>query len=160
LLFIIREDLSAPDKCISLFIISFLRSAWFMPQRDSPCNHRGVSTSCTRNPRDPLPLTTRRHFSWSWTSRWIRRAWPWDLIRSDSLRAMLFHFDTFCMRTYVRILSLKGRATLCTSGAHFSQSLVNCTTKIKNGSIHGLLYFFCNSGSSFSEDEKIVKLKL
>ncbi|KYN41920.1 hypothetical protein ALC56_03679 [Trachymyrmex septentrionalis] len=52
------------------------------------------------------------------------------------------------------------RATLCTSGAHFIQSLVNCTTKIKNGSVHGLLYFFCNSGSSFSEDEKIVKLKL
>ncbi|KYN21503.1 Putative serine protease K12H4.7, partial [Trachymyrmex cornetzi] len=43
---------------------------------------------------------------------------------------------------------------------HFIQSLVNCTNKIKNGSIHGLLYFFCNSGSSFSEDGKIVKLKL
>lgn len=40
----------APNKRISLFILSFTRSAWFTPRRDSPCDHRGVSTSCTRNP--------------------------------------------------------------------------------------------------------------
>jgi len=69
-----------------------------MPRRDSPCDRRGVSASCSRNPRDLLPPTTRRHFSWFWTSsacRWIRGAWPWDLMRRDSLRTMLFHFDMF-----------------------------------------------------------------
>lgn len=56
LLLVIRRDSAALIKRISLLILSL--SAWFTPRRDSPRNHRGVSTSCTRNPRDPLPPTT------------------------------------------------------------------------------------------------------